>query len=267
MKRTVVIAVLIFLCIPQLFAQNGIIKELTGTVEIKRPGETVFSAAKAGMPVAKDTIISTGFKSIALVEMGSTEILVRALTRLSLEELSRTAGTETVNVSLQTGRVRVDVNPPAGSRAAMTLRGPNATASVRGTSFEFDTYTLNVLEGTVAFMNNRDLSPAFNTDTASNALEAAAETSGEVSASGEKTVRNMKSRADSAVLVKAGSKSELSPIGRVSGSVPVSTTQLVPVIKKEIDSGMSTAKEVKKPIMRPTRPRTGAVDLEFGGFR
>ena len=33
----------------------------------------------------------------------------------------------------------------------MTVRGPTATASVRGTSFEFDTYSITVSEGTVAF--------------------------------------------------------------------------------------------------------------------
>jgi len=54
-------------------------------------------------------------------------------------------------MNLQAGRVRVDVNPPAGSKAALSVSSPSATASVRGTSFTFDTRNVRVREGTVAF--------------------------------------------------------------------------------------------------------------------
>jgi hypothetical protein len=53
------------------------------------------------------------------------------------------------------GRVRVDVKPPVGAKAIATVRGPIATASVRGTSFEFDTNNLYVNEGSVSFSGNR----------------------------------------------------------------------------------------------------------------
>ncbi|MDR2953015.1 MAG: hypothetical protein LBU82_07210, partial [Treponema sp.] len=58
---------------------------------------------------------------------------------------------------LQTGRVKVDVKPPAGSRANCTVQSPVATASVRGTSVEFDTSNLKGNEGSVAFRGNRGL--------------------------------------------------------------------------------------------------------------
>ena len=154
MKRNTLV-VLILLCAAQIFAQNGVIKELSGTVELKHAGRADFVPAKSGDTVAKDTIISTGFKSNALISVGNTTLAVRPLTRLSLAEISAAAGTETLNVSLQTGRVRVDVNPPAGTKALMTVSSPMATASVRGTSFEFDTQSLNVLTGTVAFQGNQ----------------------------------------------------------------------------------------------------------------
>jgi len=149
-KRNFIFIVILF-CAVQVFAQNGMIRELSGTVEIKRSGQTGFTAAKAGDQVASDTIISTGFKSTALVVVGNVVLTVRPLTRLSLAEISAAAGTETINVNLQTGRVRVDVDPPAGTRSNTTVRGPTATASVRGTSFEFDTEVLTVIEGTVTF--------------------------------------------------------------------------------------------------------------------
>jgi hypothetical protein len=131
--------------------ENGVIKELTGQVELKLAGKSTFTAAQAGDKVAQDTIISTGFKSTAIIVVGSSVINVRPLTRLSLAEIQSSAGTETLNVSLQTGRVRVDVKPPAGTKANTTVQGPSATASVRGTSFEFDTVKLTVNEGRVAF--------------------------------------------------------------------------------------------------------------------
>ena len=148
---TVVFCIIQLFCTALVFGQNGVIKELAGTVELKRAGQTAFVPARAGDTVARDTVVSTGFKSTALITIGSAVITVRPLTRLTLTEIQSSAGSETINVSLQTGRVRVDVEPPAGTRANATVRGPSATASVRGTSFEFDTREVKVIKGVVAF--------------------------------------------------------------------------------------------------------------------
>jgi len=154
MKRIILI-ILALLCAAQVFAQNGVIKEFVGTVEIKRAGQADFSSAKPGDTVAKDTVISTGFKSTALVSVGNTVLTVRPLTRLTLAEISASAESETLSVNIQTGRVRVEVKPPAGTKAHTTVSSPTVTASVRGTSFEFDTQRLSVLDGTVVFAGNR----------------------------------------------------------------------------------------------------------------
>jgi len=138
-----------------VFAQNGVIRQLSGTVELKTSGASSYVPAKAGDELSQDTVISTGFKSSALVELGSALITVRPLTRLTLTEIQATAGAETLNVNLQAGRVRVDVNPPAGTKTTMAVTSPIATASVRGTSFDFDTRNLSVNHGTVSFHGNR----------------------------------------------------------------------------------------------------------------
>jgi hypothetical protein len=151
MKKALVFMVLLLAIVYGISAQAGTIKELTGEVELKAAGKSAFTTARAGDKVARDTIISTGFKSTAVIEVGSSVITVRPLTRLSLAEIQSSAGTDTLNVSLQTGRVRVDVKPPAGTKANTTVQGPSATASVRGTSFDFDTVKLTVNEGRVAF--------------------------------------------------------------------------------------------------------------------
>ena len=148
-----------FLCV---FAQeanqkSGTIREFTGEVELKRAGASAFVPAKPGDAIAADTIVSTGFKSAAIIEVGNSTIAIRPLTRLSLAEIHSTSDTETLNVNLQTGRVKVDVKPSAGARINCTVQSPSSTASVRGTSFEFDTCNLTVSEGSVAFRGNRGM--------------------------------------------------------------------------------------------------------------
>jgi hypothetical protein len=131
--------------------EAGVIRELTGNVELKLAGTSTFVAARSGDQVARNTIVSTGFKSTAVIAVGSSVITVRPLTRLTLAEIQSSEGKETINVDLQAGRVRVDVKPPAGTKANFKVQSPSATASVRGTSFEFDTVNLIVNEGKVAF--------------------------------------------------------------------------------------------------------------------
>jgi hypothetical protein len=163
MKRGLFILLFMAVTVLCAFSQNakrltGVIREVSGEVELKRTETSAFIKAKAGDTVTADTIISTGFKSIAIIEVGSSSITVRPLTRLSFTEIQSISDTETLNVKLQTGRVRVDVKPPAGTKANCTVQGPSATASVRGTSFEFDTFNLMVNEGRVAFRGNKGLS-------------------------------------------------------------------------------------------------------------
>jgi hypothetical protein len=131
------------------FGQDAYIRDCTGTVELKAPGTAVWTPAKAGQPLTRDTVVSTGFKSSALIVIGNSTLTVRALTRLSLEELQNTRGSESVALGLETGRVRADVKPPAGGKIDFTVKSPSVTASVRGTSFDFDGINLNVGEGRV----------------------------------------------------------------------------------------------------------------------
>ena len=136
-------------------AQSGIIRELIGDVELRPAGAAAFTRASAGSAVAQDTIVSTGLRSTAIIEIGSATLTVRPLTRLSLAEITAAAGTENISVNLQAGRVRVDVRPPAGTMASFTVQSPMAVASVRGTSFEFDAHSVTVHEGSVSFRGDR----------------------------------------------------------------------------------------------------------------
>jgi hypothetical protein len=152
---TIIFLAVQLVCASLVFGQNGVIKEFSGTVELKRAGQSTFVPAKAGDAVEKDTVVSTSFKSTALITVGNTVITVRPLTSLTLKEITASMESETLNLSLQTGKVRVDVKPPAGSRVNTTVSTPTATASVRGTSFEIDTMSISVLEGTVAYKGKK----------------------------------------------------------------------------------------------------------------
>ena len=149
-----IMTLLFFLSAINLFSQEAVITEIAGTVEIKHAGSDIWQTAQRGQRLSEDTLISTGFRSTALIQAGSTIITVRPLTRLGISELRSITEAETLNISLQAGRVRVDVNPPAGTRASTTIVSPVAVASVRGTSFEFDVINLIVLEGTVELVGN-----------------------------------------------------------------------------------------------------------------
>ena len=168
MKKAIIAFVFILAGV-SAFAQSGVMKELSGQVELKSAPSAAFVAAKAGDIVNQDTVVSTGFKSTALIEVGSTVITVRPLTRLTLTEIRASSESESLSVNLQSGRVRVDVNPPAGTKAQMAVSSPSATASVRGTSFEFDTRSLYVIHGNVAFEGVRGeatvISAGYNTTT------------------------------------------------------------------------------------------------------
>jgi len=149
MKRIIIVVLMFALVSAAVFGQNGVIREFTGTVELKHAGSSSFVPATVGATVAPNTVVSTSFRSSAVIVIGSSVIAVSPLTRLTLAEIQSAANTENVNVNLQAGRVRVEVNPPAGTRTNLTVQSPSSTASVRGTTFEMDTNNIIVNEGRV----------------------------------------------------------------------------------------------------------------------
>jgi hypothetical protein len=139
---------------PQAVEPQAVIRELSGTVEVKASNAAAWSPASRGQTITRDTLVSTGFKSSALIAIGNSTLTVQPLTRLSLEELTLAGGSEKVSLSLRTGRVRANVKPPAEGKTDFTVRSPSATASVRGTVFEFNGIDLRVDEGRVHFTGN-----------------------------------------------------------------------------------------------------------------
>ena len=71
MRKLIITTALIFLLTAPLFSQlQAVIKEVSGKVEIKAPAKD-WESATEGMEISTGTIISTGFKSQALLDLGS----------------------------------------------------------------------------------------------------------------------------------------------------------------------------------------------------
>jgi hypothetical protein len=136
-----------------LFSQvHAVIKEVSGKVEIKATGDS-WIPAEEGMELLAGYFISTGFRSQAVLELGPSQLIVKQLTRMELEELIEKEDTISTRLNLRVGKVRANVQSTEGLRQNFILRSPVSTAAVRGTSFEYDGENLKVFEGTVAFTN------------------------------------------------------------------------------------------------------------------
>jgi hypothetical protein len=153
MKRIVVMVIMLAVGMAWVYGQTpAAIVDIRGTVEIKAPGASAWRAAAEGEALERETLVSTGFRSTAQIRIGNSTIQVKPLTRLSLEEIQAASEGDRVAIQLRTGRVRAEVNAASEQRRMeFTVRSPIATASVRGTVFEFDTVNLSVTEGVVQF--------------------------------------------------------------------------------------------------------------------
>jgi hypothetical protein len=161
--KSLLIILLIILCF-NVNAQEARFIELTGTVEIKITQNGEWQPASAGGLIGKESVISTGIRSSAVISVGASTLTVSALTMLTLEELVQEDGTEEAVLFLRTGRIRADVTPPTGQRAEFTVRSPTTTASVRGTSFSFNGRRLYVHSGRVSLVNNSGQKVYVNTN-------------------------------------------------------------------------------------------------------
>jgi len=152
MKKFLGILILCIAGISSLAAATltATIAEVAGKVECKLPGKD-WKAAKAGDILPTGSLISTGFKSTAILKTESATLTVKPVTRLSLEELIKSEGTTKTQMFLMTGRVKAEVTPREGEKAEFKVKSPTATASVRGTGFEFDGQNLLVDHGAVQF--------------------------------------------------------------------------------------------------------------------
>jgi hypothetical protein len=153
MKKLLIILFMICCFTAAAFSQSqATIKEISGKVEIKAP-QLDWVQAQTGMAVSLGTTISTGFGSIAVLELGKSVLRVDPLTRLRIDELIEREGTVTTELFLRVGKVNAEVKTTAGLSQDFKLRSPVSTAAVRGTGFDYSGYDLFVYDGEVTYQN------------------------------------------------------------------------------------------------------------------
>jgi hypothetical protein len=133
-------------------AQNAVVVSASGKVEYKAEG-AAWTAANKGTEIPLGSTISTGFNSNAVIEMGSSTLEVKPLTRMRLDKLAEQDGVVSTDLFLRVGRVKAEVKAIEGLQHNFTLKSPVTTASVRGTGFDFDSVNLRVRNGVVKMSN------------------------------------------------------------------------------------------------------------------
>lgn len=131
MKKIVTILVLLTVAFYS-FALDGIVMEVLGKVE--KQVDNSWIALKKGDVLVPGDIVSTGFKSEAVISIGESVITVKALTRMTIEQLYEKNKNHVSSVYLDVGSVSADVKPVTNKRVGFTVKTPAVTASVRGTA-------------------------------------------------------------------------------------------------------------------------------------
>ena len=149
------ILIILFLLLPAVYSFSAdipTVKQIEGKVEVKNSSSEWIKAEK-GMQIPPGTSVSTGFKSIAVIELDNSEIIIKQLSRMSIDKLLREKNTVKTNLNLKLGRIRANVKTSKGLRHDFTIRTPVSTAAVRGTKFNAGVGKLSVESGTISYTN------------------------------------------------------------------------------------------------------------------
>lgn len=132
-------------------AASATVKSFYGKVKVKLEPGANWSKISVGQELPANALVSTGFNSQLVLDLGNATLDVLPLTRMKVEEITETQDQITTSLFLQGGKIKADVDKIEGQINDFKIKSPVATASVRGTSFTFSGNTLVVHEGIVAF--------------------------------------------------------------------------------------------------------------------
>lgn len=149
-KHSVLALVLVTVLCAPIAAQDAIVQEVRGKVEI-RIGSSAWQPVTVGQTVPVGATISTGFGAQALLEVGDASITVQPLTRLTIEDLVAEQGSQKTDLFLGVGRVRANVRTGEETSHDFQVRSAVSTAAVRGTEFVYDGYSVQGFVGFIVF--------------------------------------------------------------------------------------------------------------------
>lgn len=152
-KRFFIKALLLLISIVPLMAVTGEIVAVKGKAEIKQNGRWL--SAQKGTKIIGGNVLSTGFKSELTLKIDGSVIIVKPMTRLTIEEIVQKNEAVSSEVYLNVGSVKADIKPASTKKVEFKVKTPVATASVRGTSGEISADGLLIgTSGTWAYMNS-----------------------------------------------------------------------------------------------------------------
>lgn len=131
MKRLLFVLTALFVC-QALFALDAEVVELTGKAQVSSNG-TTWSPLAVGSVVSQGATIQTGFNSQLKLKVKGSTITLDPMTRIKVEQLSDKGNIDNTVVSMKIGGLTSNVKKVEDRRAGFTVKGPAATASVRGT--------------------------------------------------------------------------------------------------------------------------------------
>lgn len=135
-KTAALAAVLTVSAAVSVFADSAVVLSLQGKVEVNRSDKWI--PLTESDTVQQGEVVSTGFKSSAVLRYKGATIQLGPLTRVTLETLAQNEKKDTVSLYLNTGAVKSSVKKTENKRISYTIHNPVAVASVRGTEFVFD---------------------------------------------------------------------------------------------------------------------------------
>lgn len=153
MKKSIkLLSILLFFVVYSFsaFALEGKVISTSGKVELLDGGTWI--SLQEGDIIEKGAVISTGFRSSAIISIKKSEFKLGPLTRITIEDLVSSQEDDTTQLFIDSGSIDANVNPDSGKRVGFKVRSPVATASVRGTIFNLNCAgDLRVERGAIAF--------------------------------------------------------------------------------------------------------------------
>lgn len=154
MKKILSFILSIFVC-ANVFAIEAKVLSVLGKVQVQKG--TAWVDLKPGDVLKKGDLVQTGFKSEAQVSIISanqnSKLTIEQLSRITIEQLVEGSNGDKASVYVATGSAKSEIKKTQDRRADYTVRGPVATASVRGTEFTlkngFDNTSIDTDEGIV----------------------------------------------------------------------------------------------------------------------
>lgn len=160
---------------------------IEGKVEILEGGMWI-PVEEGDIIQERGAVISTGFKSNAVVSVKGTNFTLGPLTRITIENMVAMENKDSTQIYIDSGSLKANVSSSDGRKVGFKVRSAVATASVRGTEFKVTSSgRLSVTQGLVSFGgpesssaeiskiedNSTDIAPAeeSNADTIASANE------------------------------------------------------------------------------------------------